>query len=99
MQKFLVQAQMLLAALSAALPLAPASRRADLAQVLEAIAQALRMADVAASAAENFAGKVAALRAEVEAMAEGVSETGIEAAFDRVRTASAAFRAALAEVS
>ena len=33
------------------------------------------------------------------AVAEGVSETGIEAAFDRVRTASAAFRAALAEVS
>jgi hypothetical protein len=100
MQKLLLQAQMLLTVLTAALPLAPAARRSALADVLETIGAALRFADLTADAAHDLADKIGALRAEVEAMAmagDAIGADDLEAAFVRVAEASAAFRAALIE--
>lgn len=100
MHAFLIQTQLLLAALSAALPLAPAGKRAQLAHVLETIATALKLGESAMETAESLAAKFAALRGEVERMAAAsphASPDELEAAFERVRSASAAFRAAYTE--
>lgn len=99
MRNFITQAQLLLAALSAVLPLAPAGKRAHLAHVLETIAAALKLGESAAAAGESLATKFAALRSEVEGMAalnEHASVEELEAVFARVRAASADFRAACA---
>jgi hypothetical protein len=90
---FILQVQLLLAALSAVLPLAPEKNRAHLAHVLETIAAALKLGETAAGAGAELATKFAALRSEVEEMAAlstTVSAEQFEAAFERVRVASTA---------
>lgn len=97
MHAFIIQAQLLLGALAAILPLAPAGNRAQLAHVLETIAAALKIGESAMDSAESLAVKFAALRGEVERMAAvtpHASPDELEAAFERVRSASASFRAA-----
>lgn len=97
MHGFVIQVQLLLAALSAVLPLAPARNRAQLAHVLETIAAALKLGETALDSAESLASKFASLRGEVERMAAlspHASPDELEAAFERVRSASATFRAA-----
>lgn len=96
MEKLIPPMQALLTALTTILPLAPARNRAAIADVLETVAVALRLGELAAGAADDLAAKFAALRAETEAMTE-IGEAELAAAFDRVRAASSAFRAAYAQ--
>ncbi len=96
MEKLILQLQGVLAVLAAALPLVPVSNRASIAAALENIAGALRLGELAMDAAEALAGRFAVLQSEIAATAE-IGEAELEAAFDRVRTASAAFRAAFAQ--
>ena len=98
MLNMLLQLQLLLAALSAFLPLVPAEHRVRAAEILDVAAKALGAGNVIASNVDDLAIKLAAIRAEVETMAAaGRVDTSedMDAAMDRVRTASAAFRAAL----
>jgi hypothetical protein len=97
MSGFILQVQLLLAALSAVLPLAPEKNRAQLAHVLETIAAALRLGEVAAGAGAELGARFAALRGEIEQMAAASAEVDLqqlEAAFARVRVASVALRVA-----
>jgi hypothetical protein len=98
MLNLMLQLQMLLAALSAFLPLAPAEHRTRAAEILDVAAKALAAGGSVATNLDDLAAKLAAIRAEVEAIAisgEMVSAAQLDAAMDRVRSASAAFRAAL----
>jgi hypothetical protein len=100
MQTFIIQVQLLLAALSAVLPLAPEGNRAQLAHVLESVAAALKLGESALHSAESLAAKLSALRREVERMAAvspHASAEDLESVFERVRNASTEFRAAYAE--
>ncbi len=96
MEKLISQMQAVLTVVSTVLPLTPAKHRATLASALDAIAAALQLGGLAAASAEDLAAKFAALRAEAESMAR-VGEAEMEAAFERVRAASLAFRAAFAQ--
>ncbi|MGD9966923.1 MAG: hypothetical protein AB7T59_10410 [Hyphomonadaceae bacterium] len=99
MPNLLLQVQLLLAALSALLPLVPDAHRGRAAEILDVAARALAAGGSIAANFDDLAGKLAAVRAEVEAMAAAdrtVSEAEFVAAMARVRTASAAFRTALA---
>jgi len=94
----LLQLQLLLAALSAFLPLVPEEHRVRAAEILDVAAQALAAGGSIATNVDDLAVKLAAIRAEVETMAAGgrtVSEEQLDAAMVRVRAASTAFRAAL----
>jgi hypothetical protein len=98
MLNLMLQLQMLLAALSAFLPLVPEERRERVGEVLTTIGKALSAGGAIAANVDDLAVKLAAIRAEVEAMAQAgrsVSPEELDAAMARVRTASAAFRAAL----
>lgn len=100
MLNLMLQLQMLLAALSAFLPIVPKEARARAAEILDMAAQALAAGGVVAANLDDLAKKLAAVRAEVEAMAASgrtLSGDDLDAAMARVRTASAAFRAALQE--
>jgi hypothetical protein len=102
MLNMMLQLQMLLAALSAFLPLAPEEYRARAADILESVAKALAAGASVAVNLDDLAGKLAVIRAEVEAMAasgRAVSAEELDAAMARVRAASAAFRAALASAT
>lgn len=97
MQSLILQLQLLLAALGALLPLVPEKSRARIGELFDLAGQALRIGDAAARQADDLAVKLAAIRADVEQMAAaGVTLTPdrIDEAFERVRTASAAFRQA-----
>lgn len=99
MLNLLLQLQLLLAALSAFLPLVPEAHRVRAGEILDVVAKALAAGGSIAGNVDDLAIKLAAIRAEVEAIAAsgiGVSAEQIDAAMARVRTASAAFRAALA---
>jgi hypothetical protein len=96
MEKLISQMQAVLSVLTTILPLAPAKNRTAIADALEAVAAALKLGDVAVAAASDLAEKFAVLRAETEAMTQ-VGEADLEAAFERVRAASMAFRAAYAQ--
>lgn len=96
MEKLISQMQAVLTVLTAILPLAPAKNRTAIADALEAVAAALKLGDIAVAAASDLADKFAVLRAETEAMTL-VGEGELETAFERVRAASAAFRAAYAQ--
>jgi hypothetical protein len=101
MLNLMLQLQMLLAALSAFLPLVPTDHRSRAAEILDLAAKALAAGGAVATNLDDLARKLAAVRAEVEAMAaagRAVTAEELEAAMARVRAASAAFRAALAEV-
>lgn len=99
MQTLMLQVQMLLAALSAFLPLVPAATRVRAAEILDLAAKALAALGSIGANFDDLARRLAAVRAEIEAMAAAgreVSADELDAAMGRVRTASAAFRAALA---
>jgi outer membrane murein-binding lipoprotein Lpp len=98
MHNFILQLQLLLAALSALLPLAPNGYRVRIAEVLSAVAKALAAGAAVSTNVDDLAAKLAALRAEVEQIAESgraISETEFDVAMARVGAASAAFRSAL----
>lgn len=98
MFNLMLQLQMLLAALSAFLPLVPDKQRTRAAEILDVAANALAVGGVVAVNIDDLAGKLAGVRAEVEAMAAAgrpVTAEELDEALIRVRTASAAFRAAL----
>jgi len=98
MFNLMLQLQMLLAALSAFLPLVPDKLRARAAEILDVAANALAAGAVVAANVDDLAAKLAAVRAEVEAMAaagRAVTVEELDEALIRVRAASAAFRAAL----
>jgi hypothetical protein len=100
MHNLLLQLQLLLAALSAFLPLVPAEYRVRAGEILDVAARALSAGGVIATNVDDLAVKLAAIRAEVETMAasgRAVSAEQLDAAMARVRAASTAFRAALAE--
>ncbi len=99
MQALMLQLQMLLAALSAFLPLVPTGIRARAVDILTFAASVLAAGGSVAVNLDDLAAKLAAVRAEIEAMAAAgreVSADELDAAMGRVRDASAAFRAALA---
>jgi hypothetical protein len=96
MLNLMLQLQMLLAALSAFLPLVPEESRERAAEVLAVVGKALSAGGAIATNLDDLAVKLAAIRAEVEAMAgRGVTPEELEGAMTRVRAASAAFREAL----
>lgn len=98
MMNLVLQLQLLLAALSAFLPLIPDEHRTRAAAFLDIAAQVLSAGNVIGANVDDLAAKLAAIRADVEAMAasgRAVSADELDAAMARVRTASAAFRAAL----
>lgn len=98
MMNLLLQLQLLLAALSAFLPLVPADHRVRAGEILNVAANVLAAGGSIASNLDDLAVKLAAVRAEVEAMAASgrtVSAEQLDAAMARIRAASAAFRAAL----
>jgi hypothetical protein len=98
MLNLIPQLQMLLAALSAFLPLVLEDSRERAAEVLDTVAKVLAAGASVGANVDDLAAKLAAIRAEVEAMASAgraVSADELESAMARVRTASAAFRAAL----
>lgn len=98
MLNLILQLQLLLAALSAFLPLVPADSRARVGEILDMAAKALAVGDSVASNVDDLAKKLGDVRAEVEAMAaagRAVTVAELDAAMARVRAASAAFRAAL----
>lgn len=100
MQNMILQVQLLLAALSAFLPLVPPEHRGRIAEVLDIAGKALSVSAGAAANLDDLTRKLAAIRAEIEAMAargERVSTERFEAATMRLRAASAEFRQALAE--
>ncbi|MGE0741023.1 MAG: hypothetical protein AB7O98_06745 [Hyphomonadaceae bacterium] len=99
MLNLMLQLQMLLAALSAFLPLVPSERRARAAEILDVAAKALAAGQSTAVNLDDLAVKLAGIRAEVEAMAAAgrlVTADELDAAMARVRAASGAFREALA---
>lgn len=98
MQSLVLQLQLLLAALSAFLPLVPNEARERAAEFLDVAADALAASGAVAANLDDLAQKLSAIRAEIEAMVvEGrrVGADELDAAMRRVREASAAFRAAL----
>jgi hypothetical protein len=98
MSNFLLQLQLLLAALSALLPLLPDAMRTRAGEILDAAGKALSLGGALSAGAEELAQKLAAIRAEIEAMAaarHGVTADELDAAMVRVSAASAAFRQAL----
>lgn len=100
MLNLILQVQMLLAALSAVLPLVPEAQRVRAAAMLDLAAKALAAGGAVAANLDDLATKLADVRAEVEGMAangRAVTDAEMDAALARVRSASAAFRAALGE--
>lgn len=100
MLNLILQVQMLLAALSTFLPLVPEAQRTRVSAILDLAGKALAVGGAVAPNIDDLARKLAAIRADVEAMvARGGDVTSDEmaAALARVRTASAAFRAAVAD--
>lgn len=98
MLNLLLQLQLLLAALSAFLPLVPDEHRVRAAEILDVAAKVLGASGAIASNVDDLAVKLAAIRAEVEAMVAGgraISIEQMDAAMARVRDASVVFRAAL----
>ncbi len=98
MLNLVLQLQLLLAALSAFLPLVPDEHRVRAGEILNLAAQALAVGGSVAGNVDDLAVKLAAVRGEVEAMVAAgrtVSDIELESAMARVRSASAAFRAAL----
>lgn len=99
MPALILQIQLLLATLSALIPLVPARMRSAAGDLLRLASDALALGASATHELEDLAAKLAALRAEMEAIAASgreISSDDLDAAMQRVRIASAAFRDALA---
>jgi len=98
MSNFLLQLQLLLAALSALLPLLPDTLRVRAGEILDVAGKALSLGGALSTGAEELAQKLAAIRTEIEAMAAArhtVTADELDAAMARVSDASTAFREAL----
>jgi hypothetical protein len=98
MSNFLLQLQLLLSALSALLPLLPETLRTRAGEILDVAGKALSLGGALSTGADELAQKLAAIRAEIEAMAaarHSVTADELDAAMTRVGAASAAFREAL----
>jgi hypothetical protein len=98
MHPLILQIQMLLAAISAFLPLVPAPGRARAAEVLDIAARALAAGGKVAADLDDLAHKLAGVRAEMEAVAAAgrpLTADEFDAALARVKAASVRFRAAL----
>jgi hypothetical protein len=98
MSNFLLQLQLMLAALSALLPLLPDTLRARAGEVLDVAGKALSLGGALSTGAEDLSRKLAAIRAEIEAMAaarHSVTTEELDAAMARVTAASGALREAL----
>lgn len=98
MHALILQLQMLLAALSAFLPLVPNRSRERAAEILQLAADALAAGGAVAINLNDLAEKLSVVRAEVEAMARtgrAVTPEELDGAIVRVRTASEALRTAL----
>ena len=90
MLNWIMQLQLLLTAVSALLPLAPERYRARIAEILAIAGQALAAGGAVAVNIDDLAAKLAAIRVEVEAMAQAkheVTETELDLAMARVRAA------------
>ena len=74
MLNFLLQLQLLLAALSAFLPLVPEEHRVRAGEILDVVAKVLSAGGSIASNVDDLAVKLAAIRAEVEAMQKQMQE-------------------------
>ncbi len=99
MPNLLLQLQLLLAALSALLPLIPSDFRTKAASFLDLAGRALSVSASAAADVSDLADKLATVRAEIETIAaagRAVTADEFDAVMTRIITASAAFRAALA---
>jgi len=98
MLNLVLQLQLLLAALSAFLPLVPAEKRERASEIIDVAAKALAAGGSVGANLDDLALKLSAVRAEIETMVaanRAVTSAELDAAMARVRTASAAFRAAL----
>jgi len=98
MLNLMLQLQLLLAALSAFLPLLPAEHRSRAGEILDVAAKVLGAGAVVAPNLDDLAQKLSAIRAEIEAMVaagQTVSADQLDVTMTRVRAASAAFRDAL----
>ena len=98
MSNFLLQLQLLLAALSALLPLLPDALRVRAGEILGVAGKALSLGGALSTGAEELAQKLAVIRAEIETMADArhsVTADELDAAMARVSAASTAFRQAL----
>lgn len=98
MLNFIAQLEMLLAALSALIPLIPDEHRGRANTFLNLAAKAVTIGATVTTNLDDLAAKLALVRAEVEAMAAaGASVTAaqLDGAIARVRAASKAFRAAV----
>ncbi|MGE0829203.1 MAG: hypothetical protein AB7O04_07620 [Hyphomonadaceae bacterium] len=98
MNGLVLQLQLLLAALSAFLPLVPEKSRDRASEILDMAAKALAAGASVTGNLDDLAKKLAAVRAEVEAIASAgraVTPDELDAALQHVKAASAAFRAAL----
>ena len=98
MYNLLLQIQLLLAALSAFLPLVPEEYRVRAAEILDGAAKALAAGGAIATNVDELAVKLAGIRAEVEAIAaagQSISAEQLEVAMFCVCAVSASFRAAL----
>lgn len=98
MPALLLQLQLLLAALSAFLPLVPPDARWRAGEMLAFIGRALLAGGAAAEELDDLAEKLRAIRAEVERLAVSgapLSASDLELGHERLQRASAAFRAAL----
>jgi len=98
MLNLMLQLQLLLAALSAFLPLVPPEHLTRAAEIIDVAAKALAAGGSIGANLDDLAAKLSAVRAEVEAMAvagRAVTSEELDAAMVRVRSASAAFRVAL----
>lgn len=98
MSNLLLQLQLLLAALSAFLPLVPENARTRAGEILDVAAKVLSAGAVIAPNIDDLAQKLAAIRAEIEAMVAAGQSVGadqLDAAMAKVDAASAAFREAL----
>ena len=98
MNALMLQLQMLLAALSAFLPLVPEGKRNRAGEILDVAAKALAAGGSVGANLDDLAIKLSDIRAEVEAMVaagRGATAEELDASMARVRAASSAFRAAL----
>lgn len=99
MSRLILQAQLLLTAISALLPLLPQRHQARAGQILGAVGSALAAGSAIAANAEDLSEKLASIRREIETIvADGraIDAAVLDAAMTRLRAASAVFRDAIA---
>lgn len=99
MSRLILQAQLLLTAISALLPLVPHRHQARVGEVLGAVNHALAAGNAIAANAEDLSEKLASIRREIETIAadgRAIDAAALDGAMARVHAASADFRDAIA---